>query len=162
MTEAAVSIRTGRDDDAWDLIGMIAACWAEYPGCVLDVHREERWLLAPATYYKEAGGGLWVAENGCRVVASVALRPAASSGMWELKSLYVARSARRHGLGARLTALVEKEARRRHARALELWSDTRFLDAHRLYARLGYHRSPNTRDLHDLSNSTEFHFWRDL
>jgi hypothetical protein len=54
--------------------------------------------------------------------------------------------------------MVEAEAATRGARALELWSDTRFADAHRLYARLGYERLPDARELHDLSHSVELHF----
>jgi GNAT superfamily N-acetyltransferase len=157
-----IQIRAGRDDDSWDLIGLIAACWAEYPGCVLDVHGEEPWLLAPATAVAAAGGRLWVAEADGRVVASVALKPTAAPATAELKSLYVARAARRGGLGGRLVALVEAEAVARDATAVELWSDTRFLDAHRLYERLGYVRGPETRDLHDLSRTTEFYFRKRL
>lgn len=39
---------------------------------------------------------------------------------------------------------------------------TRFTDAHRLYERLGYVRSPGTRELHDLSRSVEYHFAKAL
>ena len=159
---AAPQPRAARDEDSWDLIGLIAACWAEYPGCVLDVHGEEPWLLAPATAYREYGGHLWVVELDGRVVASVALRPAADPGGTALKSLYVARSARRRGLGERLVALVEEESRRRGAAFVELWTDTRFLDAHRLYERLGYQRGPRTRELHDLSRSIEYYYRKDL
>jgi GNAT superfamily N-acetyltransferase len=155
---AAIHVRDARDDDSWDLVGLIAACWAEYPGCILDVHGEEPWLLAPATTYAEQGGHLWVAEMGGRVVASVALRPAAEPDRVALKSLYVARAARRRGLGQRLVALVEAEARRRGAAHVELWTDTRFADAHRLYERLGYTRGPDTRELHDLSRSVEYYY----
>ena len=155
-------IRDARDDDSWDLIGLIAACWAEYPGCILDVHGEEPWLLAPATAYREQGGHLWVAELDGRIVASVALRPAAEPDGIALKSLYVARAARRRGLGDRLTALVEDEARRRGATFVELWTDTRFADAHRLYERRGYVRGPDTRELHDLSKSVEYYYRKEL
>ncbi|MGD9893871.1 MAG: GNAT family N-acetyltransferase [Dehalococcoidia bacterium] len=158
----AIQIRDARDDDSWDLIGLIAACWAEYPGCILDVHMEEPWLLAPATAYAEQGGRLWVAEMDRRVVASVALRPAAEPGGVALKSLYVARAARRRGLGERLVALVEAEARGRGASFIELWTDTRFVDAHRLYERRGYVRGPHTRELHDLSKSVEYFYRRDM
>jgi putative acetyltransferase len=76
--------------------------------------------------------------------------------------LYVAAAARRRRLGARLVGLVEDAARGRGAAAVELWSDTRFHDAHRLYARLGYGRSARTRELHDLSNTVEHHFRKRL
>ncbi len=159
---AAQQIRAARDADAWDLIGLIAACWAEYPGCVLDVHGEEPWLLAPATAYSEAGGQLWVAEEDGRVVASVGLKPAAQPDGIALTSLYVARAARRRGLGDRLVALVEAEAQRRGAAFVELWTDTRFRDAHRLYARRGYARGPDTRELHDRSRSVEYYYRKPL
>ncbi|MGZ4618494.1 MAG: hypothetical protein ACXV3F_07160 [Frankiaceae bacterium] len=41
---------------------------------------------------------------------------------------------------------------------VELWSDTRFANAHRLYERLGYVRTGRRRELHDLSRSTESEF----
>jgi len=155
---ATITIRDASDDDSWDLIGLIAGSWAEYPGCVLDVHGEEPWLLAPASAYAAQEGRLWVAAIGDRVVASAALRPSAAPGTVALKSLYVARNARRRGLGERLVALVEAEARRRAATAIELWTDTRFADAHRLYERVGYTRGPHTRALHDLSKSVEYYY----
>jgi putative acetyltransferase len=159
---ASFHVRDARDDDDWDLIGLIAACWAEYPGCILDVHGEESWLRAPASAYAAKGGRLWVAEYGGRVVGSAALLPAAERGGAALKSLYVARSARRRGLGSRLIALVEAEAQTRGAGFVELWTDTRFLDAHRLYERHGYQRGPATRELHDLSKSVEYYYRKEL
>lgn len=158
----AYTIRDARDGDDWDLVGLIAGCWSEYPGCVLDVHGECPELLAIASHYRKAGGRCWVAEERGRVVASVALAPAPDPRAVLLQKLYVARAARRRGLGARLVALVEDEARALGATAVELWSDSRFADAHRLYERLGYERLPGTRDLRDLSRSVEYHFRRAL
>jgi len=80
----------------------------------------------------------------------------------ELLKLYVDRTARGRGLGRRLAALVEEEATRRGAGHIELWSDTRFSDAHRLYELLDYERQPETRELHDLSNSVEFRYIKHL
>jgi putative acetyltransferase len=157
-----VDVRDARDDDDWDLIGLVAACWAEYPGCVLDVHGEEPWLRAPATAYAAKGGRLWVAEDDGRVVGSAGIVPSSEPDAAALRSLYVARRARRQGLGARLVDLVEREARRRGASTLELWTDTRFTDAHRLYERLGYTRGPRTRELHDLSRTVEYYYVKSL
>jgi hypothetical protein len=42
-------IRPGRDSDAAGFIALIGACWAEYPGCVLDVDGELPELRALAT-----------------------------------------------------------------------------------------------------------------
>ena len=91
----------------------------------------------------------------------VAGAPAAATGV-ALHKLYVARAARRQGLGTRLCELIFEEARRRGATFVELWSDTRFLDAHRLYENLGFVRGPETRELHDLSDTREFYYRLEL
>ncbi len=158
-----IALRDARDDDDWDLIGLIAGCWSEYPGCILDVHGEVPELLAIATHYQNLGGRFWVAvDDDGRIVASVGIAPGKEAGGVELHKLYVARSARRQGLGERLVRMVEEEARSRGARTIDLWSDTRFTDAHRHYERLGYRRLPDTRDLKDLSHSIEYHYRKDL
>ncbi|MFI5957147.1 GNAT family N-acetyltransferase [Cryptosporangium sp. NPDC051539] len=157
MRKALPVIREVADSDSAALIALIGAAWAEYPGCVLDVDGGEPWLRAPATYYATHGGRLWVAELDGAVVGSIGIRPSGPD-VAELKSLYVSASARRHGLGEVLTSLVEDEAVRLGVRQLELWSDTRFADAHRFYARLGYEQLSGSRELHDLSATVEFPF----
>ena len=199
-------VRDARDGDADGLISLISACYAEYPGCVLDVDGEEPWLRAPATAAAAWRGRLWVAEStgtatlgsagsggavivgsagsdgavimgsagsdgaatmkatgpsGAVVVGSAGLRPA-RKGTVALHALYVAQGARRRGLGAQLVGLVEAEARSRGAFRVELWSDTRFADAHRLYQRLGYVRTPGVRELHDASRSVEYQLVKHL
>lgn len=156
------SIRPARDADAWDLIGVVAGCWSEYPGCVLDVHGEVPELLAIATHYANLGGRFWVAEQNGRLVASIGICPSPLPGRVLLTKLYVARSARRQGLAALLVERVEASAAEMGASEIELWSDTRFHDAHRLYERLGYQRADATRELHDLSASVEYQFVKSL
>lgn len=153
-------IREARDADAEGLIALIGACWAEYEGCILDVDGEVPELRAIATWFAARGGRFWVGEADGRIVASVGFVPA-GSGV-ELCKLYVDRSRRRAGLGSRLVGLVEAAAGERGAGFVELWSDTRFLDAHRLYERLGYVRRPGTRVLGDLSNTVEYHYCKAL
>jgi putative acetyltransferase len=157
-----IEIRDGRDDDAWDLVGLVAGCWSEYPGCILDVHGEEPELLAIASAYKRKGGRFWVAEGEGRVIASIGFAPAPTEGGVILQKLYVARSARRQGLGHRLVDVVEAEAADRGSARVELWTDTRFEPAHRLYERLGYVRNGSTRELGDLSHSVEYHYLKVL
>jgi len=153
-------IRDARDDDAAGLIALIGGVFAEYPGCVLELDHEMPQLRAIATAFAQLDGRFWVAELDGDVVGCAGIAPAHSPAGAELKHLYVAKRARRAGLGTKFVALVEREAARRAADFVELWSDTRFLDAHRLYERLGYTRSPQTRELDDLSNSVEFHFFK--
>jgi GNAT superfamily N-acetyltransferase len=127
----SISIRDGRDTDSAALIALIGAVYAEYPGCILDMEREEPMLLAPATR------------------------------LAELVKLYVAKRARGRGLGTRLVGTVESAVSPAFA-CIELWSDTRFTDSHRLYEHLGYRRSPHTRTLDDLSHTTEYHYAKAL
>jgi GNAT superfamily N-acetyltransferase len=158
----AVELRPGRDEDAAGLIELIAGCWSEYPGCVMDVDGENPHLRRIASAYAEWGGRVWIAEDAGQMVASVGLVPAADPSIGELRMLYVAKPARRVGLGTRLLRVAEAEAARRGMTGMRLWSDTRFLDAHRLYERHGYTRGPATRELHDLSGSVEYFYSRDL
>jgi hypothetical protein len=57
---------------------------------------------------------------------------------------------------------VEDWARENQCSEVELWTDTRFRLAHRVYSALGYEASGRTRDLNDLSETTEFHFLKQL
>lgn len=154
-------IRDVRDEDSAALIALIGGCWSEYPGVLLDVDGEEPWLRAPASAYAGWSGRAWVIELDGEVVACCGVKPA-EPGAVELKSMYVARQARRNGLARRLEALVIAEARARGVRRVELWSDSRFTDAHATYARLGYTRLPASRELHDLSQTVEFAFAKQL
>ncbi|MDQ3065832.1 MAG: GNAT family N-acetyltransferase, partial [Actinomycetota bacterium] len=54
-----------------------------------------------------------------------------------LERLYVLRAARGTGVGSALLAAVVEAARQAGQSQLEIWSDKRFEDAHRLYQRLG-------------------------
>lgn len=159
--DVPASARDVADADSEALIDLIGGCWAAYPGCVLDVDGEEPWLRAPAGSYERWGGRMWVVpgtEGGLDACVGY-LRGEFSM---TLKSLYVTAGARRRGLGEALVRLVEDAARSAGLGRVTLWSDTRFADAHRLYERLGYTRGPCTRELHDLSNTTEYEFSRTL
>jgi putative acetyltransferase len=153
-------IRAARDEDAEGVMALVAACFSEYEGCILDTG-EMPHLLALATHFRDQGGGAWVVVRAGEVVGSVAWRPRPAAGS-ELHMLYVAADTRRHGLGTTLVALVEAAARGTGAITVDLWSDTRFLDAHRLYDRLGYVMNPETRELHDRSATVELHFTKAL
>lgn len=75
----------------------------------------------------------------------------------ELKTLYVHESLRRLGWGGRLVNQIRHLTEQSGRRRLELWSDTRFLAAHRLYRRLGF-RQGGERPLADANNSREYRF----
>lgn len=150
------------DADADQLIALIGAAFAEYPGCVLDLDGLDHDLLAPACEARERGGPWWVVERHGRIIATIGAGPRREDGHVELKRLYVSSDHRRQGLAAQLVGLVERYAASVGAQAVDLWSDTRFGDAHRLYQRLGYVDTGEQRELHDPSATTERRFRRRL
>ncbi|MGH3744485.1 MAG: GNAT family N-acetyltransferase [Mycobacteriales bacterium] len=154
-------LRPVADSDAEPLQALVGGCFAEYEGAVLEVDGLDAWMLRPATDLAEKGAALWVLPAGPDLAACCGWR-VSGPGVVELKSLYVGAPWRRRGYAAALVGLVERAARDRDARTVELWTDSRFHDAHRLYARLGYVRTAGTRDLHDRSRTTEHHVVKTL
>jgi len=149
-------LREARDTDSAGVIALIARVFAEYPGCVLDVDREEPGLRAPATHYDR----FWVLEQGGEVVGCAACSIAGP--VVEMKKIYLDRRLRGQGWGRRLIERVEREARTCGAERIEAWSDTRFETAHAVYRRLGYRQGERTRFLHDLSATEEYFFAKSL
>jgi GNAT superfamily N-acetyltransferase len=154
--------RPVREADAPALVRLVGAAFDEHPGCVLDLGGLDADLLAPAAAAAATGARWWVVDGAPDGIAATIGAGAPSDGAVELKRLYVAAAARRRGLGERLVRWVEEHARGLGAGRLELWSDTRFTDAHRLYERLGWLDTGRRRDLHDPSDTTERHFVRDV
>lgn len=156
-----VSLRRMVDRDADDIIALIDATYAEYPGCVLDLPGVDSDLPVLAAHLEKAGGTGWVVTDADRVVACVGVTPRvvdARPGA-HLHRLYVASSHRRRGLGRLLVEQVEHHATAvLGAEVVDLWSDSRFRDAHRLYQRCGYVATGETRRLHDPSDTTEYRF----
>ena len=157
-----MELREGRDEDSRELIALLGAVFDEYPGCVLDVDGEMPELRCIATWFREHDGAFWVAVDGQAVVGCVGFTPTPEPGGIELKKLYVARAARTSGLGSTLVDRVEHAAAQRRAHFIELWSDTRFVTAHRFYQARGYERTERTRELHDKSATVEYHFVKRL
>jgi N-acetylglutamate synthase-like GNAT family acetyltransferase len=141
-------------EDVPGILALIGEVYGEY-GCVLNAEAEERHLLKPGPHFRARGGEFWVVEDAGRILATVAVMLHEDEG--ELKSLYVHSSLRRQGWGRRLTQLVIDYARSGGKRKMILWSDTRFLDAHRLYRSMGF-REMGVRELNDSNNSVEYGF----
>ncbi len=158
--DSGIVLRAARDADGPGVIAVVAAAYAEYPGCVLDVEAEVPELKAPASAYARKSGRFWVAESREEILGCVACRPAPERGL-EMEKLYVARAARRTGLGTRLLDLVEAEATARQAGYITLWTDTRFEAAHAFYKAHGF-RQTGLRELDDASQSVEYRFRKEL
>lgn len=157
-------LRPVRHADGDELTALVGSVYAEYPGCVLDLPGVDDDLPRMRDHIDALGGEFWVVDAGGEVVGCVGWAPGPVDGAHgaELKRLYVRHDHRGRGLGAWLVAHVEAAVADTDATAIELWSDTRFVDAHRLYTRLGYVPTGETRDLHDPSHTTEYRFLKPL
>lgn len=160
-----MEIRDARNSDSAQILALLGACYSEYDNCHL-VLSEVPELIEPATSFAAMEGRFWVVVKDGVVRAMIACAPSHGPddppGLFELKKLYVAKEERGKGIAKRLIAMVEDEARARGATRVHLWSDTRFLTAHEVYSRAGYTKLPETRELHDVSESWELHFEKAL
>lgn len=146
-------------------MALIGACWSEYPGIVFDVDAELPELYALASYYAAKGGMVWAAELDGRIEGMIAVSPVRSStrsSTFEIGRLYLYPRWRGTGLAGRLLDQAEGFARAQGADRLALWSDTRFVRAHRFYEKCSYVRSGPVRALYDLSNTLEFAYAKPL
>jgi putative acetyltransferase len=146
--------------DAPGIYRLLAEVYREYD-CEFDLLRDETHLLAPGPFVRARGGEFWVVEQAGEILATAAVK-LHSRDTAELKTLYVSPRLRRQGWGRRLSEMVIAYARAKGCRRIVLWSDTRFLDAHRLYMSMGFRQLPETRDLHDSNNSVEYGFEREI
>lgn len=145
-------------EDAAEIIGLVGEVWREY-GCTLNIDIEERHLLDPGDYFRQRGGDFWIVRENGILIATAAV--SMENEPAEMKTLYVKKEARGRGLGTRLANLAIETAKERGAKRMELWSDTRFIDAHRMYERLGFARF-GVRDLNDHNNTHEYGYRRDI
>ena len=150
-------VRAERKDSP-EIIGLVTEVWREYD-CTLNIDIEERHLLDPGEYFREKGGDFWIVRENGILVATAGLSIEEDTA--EMKTLYVRKDARGRGLGTKLTNLALETAKERGAKSIELWSDTRFVDAHRMYERLGFVRF-GERDLFDHNNTREYGYRRHI
>ncbi len=153
-----ITIRDGRDSDSPGLIALVGGCFTEYEGCVLDLEGIDADLIDPAAAFERQGGRLWVAVTGGKIAGSIGYGVKDGGETVELKKLYVNCEFRRRGLASRLYELVHGAAVDHGAGAIDLWSDTRFLEAHAFYLSKGFEQLAESRFLNDPSKTTEYHF----
>ncbi len=152
-----MTIRPVRNKDAEGLIDLIDRCFSEYPGVVVEPDGIDSDLRAYATALEKIGGEGFVVEIDSRIVGLVS-GSMITDELYQLKRIYLDADLRGSGMGEKLLRLIESRATACGAASIELWSDSRFLRAHRFYVREGFKRSGRERELTDLSNSTEYHF----
>ena len=171
-------VRLATDADSPRVVELVDSAYQQYPNCILDVDLEEPELRAVSSSFRRKGGEFWVAvptavasgrslssavrsARSWPVLGSIAVRPVSGSAdVWELKKMYVAREARRMGVASELLRVTEQWLIRRGMVELQLWTDSRFIEAHGFYQARGFQRRPGERQLQDLSDTTEYPFFK--
>ena len=147
---------------AAEVIELIHRVFDEY-GFIWDPEDEFWDLLVEerAFPYRSPIGAMWVMRNDeGTVVGSIAANRIDGPSV-ELHRLYLDSHLRGQGLGRKLFETAVDWARKHGAWRIELWSDTRFEDAHRFYERLGYVKT-ESRKLDDVNETVEFKFEREV
>lgn len=162
------NIRPAEDSDADALIALVDHCFQEYAdqGVVIDLDDLDADLHAIRTNITQQKGDFWVVEPKhstpeTGLIACIGVAPIATN-QCELKRLYMHADYRGQGLADHLVKMVEHWVLNYGANYLSLWSDTRFTRAHRFYEKKGYVRQPLTRDLNDISNTTEYEYIKQM
>lgn len=170
-------IREASNADVESIVRVVKAVYDEY-GFTWDAEEYHADLYDPEAFYWDGGHQFLVAEDSeIRGVIGLCVHdliPGALGGTnlhegvvraagsdCSLERLYVHPEARRRGIGEALTREVIERARKAGKRGMELWSDKRFGDAHRLYGRFGA-ITIGERICHDPDQSPEWGLVIDL
>ena len=172
------TIRLATNADCADVVRVIRAVFDEY-NFTWDEGDYHADLYDIESHYTAVGDDFYVAVVDNSIVGTVGLArfdklpgELGSLGEFEgfvrvqgtdcsLERLYVHPEARRLGLGQALVAHVVKVAEQEGRTAMELWSDKKFVDAHRLYGKFGA-QVIGERICHDPDQSPEWGLMIDL
>jgi putative acetyltransferase len=144
--------------DVPDVIALIARVFGEY-AFVWDPVIEVPDLFRFAEHYAPPYGEFWVVRDAGRVVGSIGVERV-DARTAEIHRLYLDAHLRGRGLGRALVEAVLAWCREQGVRRLVLWSDTRFVDSHRLYRRMGFEQLGDRTVPNDLNASREYYFER--
>ena len=143
--------------DAPGVIELIGRVFVEY-GWIWDPAAEVPDLLRWTPYEPPDGAFFVVREEG-RVVGSVGVHRFGED-VAELHRLYLDAGVRGRGLGDALVQTILAWCRDNGVSRLLLWSDTRFVHAHRLYLRHGFRQTGERELPQDVNQTREYHFER--
>jgi len=147
-------IRPAKPEDSAVAIDVVRTVYEEYQ-FTWDEAKYHADLYNLGDVYLNAGNAFWIAESEGGPVGTVALElfdtlPGQIGAMVQidgkvrlagcdcaLNRLYVKSQARGAGVGTALSQKVIDTARLKGRKCLEIWSDKRFKEAHRLYQRMG-------------------------
>lgn len=150
-----IEIRLATRDDSNGIVNVIRSVYDEY-GFTWEEDGYHADLYDIQRSYIDEGNPFWVAvDKSGTVIGTCALEqfPAVEGDIGEiavlngevrvagascsLERLYLPKEQRGKGLGRRLMQVAVDTAREEGHEAMEIWSDKRFGDAHRLYGHIG-------------------------
>ncbi|MCH8274754.1 MAG: GNAT family N-acetyltransferase [Armatimonadetes bacterium] len=113
-----------------------------------------------ARHYILERGGFWVMEFDGRIIGTTGLKTLTEERC-ELCRMYLLAQYRGRGWGRRLFARTVQEAQRIGYREMEIWSDKKLREAHRLYSKSGA-RPIGDRICNDPDQAEEWGFLLDV
>lgn len=167
-----VLIRPATQQDALDAVRVVKAVYDEYD-FTWDAEEYHADLYDLQGHYLDPGNSFFVAEIERNVVGTAALdlypaMPGEPGSLVEvggrvriggtdcsMERLYVHPDARRLGIGRRLVEALIHSGKQSGCRAMEIWSDKRFTQAHCLYQSFGA-TVVGDRICHDPDQSPEW------
>lgn len=148
-------IRRAVKDDIPRLITIIYETIESY-GYIFELDFELPDFLDYDGFYGTGKGELYVVEEAGNVVGCGALK--LNGEIPYLSRIYVDERYRGKGYGKAIVLyLMDRNTELGHT-VLELWSDTLFRTAHKLYERLGFFFTGRVRPLGDVNNCFEYHY----
>ena len=160
MADGGLTVEAGARADAPGVIALIGRVFAEY-----------RFIFEPSTevpdlrdfdrHYEAPRGEFFVVRERGLIVGSVGVERL-DADTAELHRLYLDTHLRGHGTGRALVGAVLDWCRARGISRLILWPDTRFDQAHRLYARAGFRRTGERSLPGDINETREYGFEREV
>jgi GNAT superfamily N-acetyltransferase len=139
-----------------DLISLISNCYTEY-GQRIELATLDSDLLRIEKVYAPPSGAFQVLMDDDRLIGSVAVKET-GGGEAELKRVFLDPACRRRGFGKKLSIWAFEWAKDRGCRALVIWSDTLYENAHRLYRSLGAEDTGRKRTLGGVNDVKEYLF----
>ena len=149
------SIRSARKGDIDRLIDIIRETIISY-GYIFELEFELPDFLDFEGFYGKGRGELYVIEEGGKVAGCGALK--LNGEVPYLSRIYVDERYRGRGYGKAIVQFLMQRNQDLGNHELELWSDTAFRTAHKLYERLGFVFTGRVRPLGDINNCYEYHY----
>ena len=156
-----MNLRLARNKDSEQIIKLIRKCFKDYQNCFLDVDNDSPELKYIYSYFRKQRGKFWVVEDKNKIIGCMGYLPSKKNEI-EIHKLYIDQKFRRKGLAKHLVQKVENIAIRENKSKVTLWTDTRFKEAHKMYLKMDYEKSKNTRRLYDISGTVEYNFVKNL